>query len=267
MYAIDFHTHVFPDKLASAAVAYLSKAANTPSCGNGTLADLKSMMLQADVKKAVLVSIATRVSQVKSINNWLHQQKSDFFIPFAAVHPEDPDRFNEVERIAKLGFKGIKMHPNYQEFYPDETRIIEFARCIRDFGLILVIHAGKDLAFEEVNAAPARIAGLIESVPGLKLVVAHFGGFQRWEEAEKTLSGKDVYFDTSYTLSYINREDFYRIARKFGIDRLLFATDYPWSNAGEEIALLKSFDFSDQELSAILHGNAEKLLGIEAESG
>ena len=262
MYAIDVHAHVFPDKLAEKAVPALASAADVKPRGKGTISDLMEKMDRANVRQSVLASIATKPSQVKSINDWLWKQKNERFIPFAALHPEDPDRFSEIERISRLGFKGVKLHPNYQEFYPDEERIIELAKAMADAGLILLLHGGADWAFEELNASPASMARLMDAVPGLSIIIAHFGGFERWKDVEEILAGSPAWFDISFTLPFIDKNDFMRIARKHGTDRLLFGTDYPWADAAEQIQLLKSMDFSPEELHAILHENAEALLEL-----
>lgn len=260
-YAIDFHAHVFPDHLAERAVASLAAAAGIPARGAGTIANLLEMMDKANVKQTILATIATRPAQVKTINDWLLNQRSERLIPFAAIHPEDPERFNELRRTQSLGFKGVKLHPNYQGFYPHEERVIELARAICDAGMILLLHGGADDAFEEVMSSPKRIATLKESVPELKLVVAHFGGYECWQDVEKYLAGADIYFDVSFTLPYLNDEDFLRIARKHGMDKIVFGTDYPWKDAEEEIARLMNSGLTEAEIAAILHENAEQLLG------
>ncbi|MBN1901011.1 amidohydrolase family protein [Candidatus Sumerlaeota bacterium] len=262
MYAIDVHAHVFPDHIAEKAVATLSSAADIKPRGKGTVSDLLVKMDNAGVKQSILVSIATRPSQVKTINNWVLSQKSDRLIPFATLHPEDPDRFNEIERIKELGFLGVKLHANYQEFYPDEPRVIDMARAMSDAGLILLMHGGKDWAYEEINASPLRMARLMEAVPGLRIIIAHFGGFQTWNEVEEILAGSPAWFDISFTLPFISQEDFLRIGRKHGINRLLFGADYPWSNAKDDLELFHKLGLTSEEKEAILHINAENLLNL-----
>lgn len=260
MYAIDFHTHVFPDHLASKAVEHLAGAADVEAKGKGTLDDLREKMDEANVKTSILAAIATRIDQVASINRWLWSNRSERFEPFAAIHPEDPDRRERIHEAAGTGFKGIKLHPNYQSFYPDEERILELCRAIADEGMILLLHSGVDWAFEENMAAPQRLVKLMEEVPDLKLVAAHCGGFENWEDVEKYLAGADVWFDISFTLPFIEKDQFMRIARKHGTDRLLFGTDYPWATPGDNLKILNTFDFTEEEKEQILHKNAEELL-------
>jgi predicted TIM-barrel fold metal-dependent hydrolase len=53
-----------------------------------------------------------------------------------------------------------------------------------------------------------------------------------------------------------------RIIRTHGADRILFGSDYPWSDPGADIASLRSLPLSESELRAILSENAMKLLGM-----
>ena len=61
---------------------------------------------------------------------------------------------------------------------------------------------------------------------------------------------------------YYGKEQFKRILAAHGDDKILFATDSPWSDAGKEIANLNSWDIPAQSLEKIFHLNAEKLLKI-----
>ena len=101
-----------------------------------------------------------------------------------------------------------------------------------------------------------------EAVPNLKLIIAHFGGFQSWDKVEKILAGSPAYFDISFTLPYIKQDDFLRIARKHGVNKLLFGTDYPWAGAEENLRILDQYPLNPEEKEAILFRNAETLLEL-----
>jgi predicted TIM-barrel fold metal-dependent hydrolase len=69
-----------------------------------------------------------------------------------------------------------------------------------------------------------------------------------------------MYLDTSMGFSYYPHEQFLRIVKAHGADKILFGSDSPWSKAGEEIAALQSLPLSEEEKAKILYKNAEKLL-------
>ncbi|MBP1567199.1 MAG: amidohydrolase, partial [Oscillospiraceae bacterium] len=87
---IDFHTHAFADKIAERAIAALTE--NATDCGykpltNGTVADLRKVLTEQGIDKAVILPIATKPTQQTIINNWAREIKDDFFCPFGSIHP------------------------------------------------------------------------------------------------------------------------------------------------------------------------------------
>jgi predicted TIM-barrel fold metal-dependent hydrolase len=94
------------------------------------------------------------------------------------------------------------------------------------------------------------------------IVAAHFGGHGQWDDVERFLAGKDIYLDTSMGFDYFSAEQFARITRAHGADKVLFATDSPWSDAGREKAALQASPLTGREKELILGGNAARLLGL-----
>ncbi len=92
------------------------------------------------------------------------------------------------------------------------------------------------------------------------MILAHYGGFGLWDEVEEQLIEENVYLDTAYIFGFIKEETFLRILEKHGRDRILFATDSPWSGQKESIAYLQKQKIEKETLDKILGQNAEKLL-------
>ena len=51
-----------------------------------------------------------------------------------------------------------------------------------------------------------------------------------------------------------------RIIRAHGAGRILYASDYPWSDLSSNVGLMKSLDLTEREKELILCKNAEKIL-------
>ena len=83
-----------------------------------------------------------------------------------------------------------------------------------------------------------------------------------FEEVLNTLCDEDLYFDTACVLSYIDPETFKSILRKHGEDRILFATDSPWSDISRDVDILKSFSLDKNTEEKVFYKNAKTLLGI-----
>ncbi|HEY5113086.1 MAG TPA: amidohydrolase family protein, partial [Coriobacteriia bacterium] len=96
--------------------------------------------------------------------------------------------------------------------------------------------------------------------PELHAVLAHMGGFRQWNAAPGRIAGRDVWLDTAYTLGHLPDEEFVELVRAHGVERVMFGTDGPWTDAAAEVAHLKSLPFKPAELRAILGGNAERFL-------
>ena len=80
--------------------------------------------------------------------------------------------------------------------------------------------------------------------------------------ASNMLCGKNVYFDTAYILRFIGEDRFKRILEKHGEDKILFASDSPWSDIKGDVEILKSFSLNKNTEKKLFCENAKKLLGI-----
>ncbi|HPU42325.1 MAG TPA: TatD family hydrolase [Acetivibrio clariflavus] len=260
---IDFHVHCFNDELAAKAVPQLAKCANIPARLDGTILSLKESMKKAGVDKSVVLSIATKPSQTEKINNWTALIQDDSIIGFGSIHPENENWKEELLRLKENGIKGIKLHPDYQKFFVDDKKMYPIYEEAIEQGLIIIFHAGVDIGLPEpYHATPERLRRVIDDFPGGKFVAAHMGGFKYWDEVEKYLVGTEIYFDTSYSVRFMNEQQVRRIINNHGYKKILFATDSPWGDQSEEVQKIREFSFGYEIESAILGLNARELLGI-----
>lgn len=259
---IDFHTHAFPDDLAKRAMDKLQKG-DIPAYLDGRLSSLLSSMDRAQITTAVVCNIATKPKQFESILRWCKEIASERIVPFPSVHPEDPDFEARVDTIAEEGFKGIKLHPYYQQFVIDEKKVLPLYRRIAKNHLLLVMHTGFDIAFEQVRIAdPVKIINLLNEVPDLKLVATHLGAWDDWEEVDKHLIGKEVYMEISFSLEVLDSVTVKYLITRHKPDYILFGTDSPWTDQVEAVKRFHQLDLPEELKSKILFQNAQRLLGI-----
>lgn len=260
---IDFHTHIFPDKIAQAALPKLSKASGgVEPCGLATVSSMTDVMKNSGVDKAVFLSIATNPKQQKNVNDFaIAQLDNPYLIPFGSVHPDSEEAFDELERLKAAGIKGVKLHPDYQGFFVDEDRMLPIYEKIAKLGLITVFHAGVDIGFPEpVHCTPERLARVLGAFDGAPVVAAHWGGYLMYDEVLKHLCGKNLYFDTSFSYSKVPPDYAKTLIKEHSAEKILFGTDMPWSSPENELKFTNSLDLDDGQLNAILSGNAQKLL-------
>lgn len=260
---VDFHVHCFPDELAPRATAILSERSGIHPFVNGTTGAIKASMREAGVDHSVVLSIATRPQQASRITQWAASIQDDAIIPFGSIHPDSAGWKEELAAIREAGLKGIKFHPDYQEFFVDEEKLFPIYEKATELGLIIIFHAGEDIGLPApYHCTPERLQRVVRAFPAGSFVAAHMGGFRCWDEVENFLVGENVYMDTSFSLQWMDQSRFLRILQKHGYDRFLFATDSPWSGQKEELERIRSTGMPPEKESAVLGGNAAKLLGL-----
>jgi len=261
--AVDVHTHAFPDFLAPRAVAQLQKKGKTLARLDGTVAALLSSMDRAGVSHSVVCSIATGLDQFGAILKWSRQIAGRRIIPFPSLHPRSPASGEEIRRVAEAGFSGIKLHPEYQDFFIDDPSLADFYGEADEAKLIILFHAGYDIGFPDSDrSSPGRIAQVRVSFPGLRIIASHLGGFRQWEDVGRTLLGADVYLDTSYVFGHIPRGLLLEILRGHRPDRILFGSDSPWADQAESLGEIGRLGLDPGLEGLILSGNARELLGL-----
>jgi predicted TIM-barrel fold metal-dependent hydrolase len=261
---IDFHTHAFSDDLAPRAMKTLTKEApDVKAYLNGTVSALLGSMNSCGIEKSVICCIATRPAQFEPIFRWCRQIRSEKLVPFPSIHPEDPECMEKVGLIKTEGFKGIKLHPFYQNFYADEERMFRIYEKICREELLLVMHTGFDIAFPRIRRVDAeKILKVKRNFPNLKLITTHLGAWQQWDEVEKLLIGKEIYMEISFALEYLEVEVARRMILEHPEGYVLFGTDSPWTDQNKTLSLLKRLQLPEKRQKQILSDNALGLLGF-----
>ena len=258
---IDFHTHAFPDKLAERALKSLEGEGEIKARLNGTVSALLSSMDRSGIEKSVICSIATKPAQFDAIFRWSRQIDSARIIPFPSLHPDDSGIPDKVARVKEAGFKGLKLHPYYQDFLIDEEKMFPLYEEISKANLILLVHTGFDFAFSRVERAdPLRTLKVLRRFPSLKLVTTHLGAWDQWDQVEKFLLGKPIYMEISFSLEFLSPEKVREIIRNHPEKYLLFGTDSPWADQGEALSLFRKLNLGAEKEKLILRENAFNLL-------
>lgn len=271
MKLIDFHTHVFSNKIAQKTISMLAQLANTEPHTDGTVDGLLEQMTAAGADLAIALPVLTKPSQFEGVNRFakeLNERMTNIsprILSFGGIHPACEDIPSKMREIKDMGFLGVKIHPDYQGTFIDDEGYAEILRSAMELDLIVVTHAGVDDGYldQPVRCTPERVRDLLSRVPHRKFVLAHFGGNKLTEEVFEKLAGEDVYFDTSYCVHSMEPSLFKKVLEKHGEDKILFATDCPWRDIREEAEIIKSFGFSKETEEKIFYRNAEKLLGIK----
>ena len=278
---IDFHTHIFPDKISAAVIDKLSRTSKTIPFTDGTRGGLLDSMEKFGVDISVILPVATHPAQVEKINNSSAQINEKFFergiISFASMHPNFENYRAEIGRIKNLGFKGIKIHPVYQDTDLDDKKFLRIVDRVAELNLIVVTHAGLDIGFPGVvRCSPKMSRRVVEEIGNFKFVLAHMGGWKNWDEVLFELGDKKIFLDTSFStgkisprpdsawqpedLNLLNADQFLKFVKVFGAEKILFGTDSPWTSPQTSINFIRRLPISEDEKNKILGLNAKNLI-------
>jgi hypothetical protein len=264
---IDFHTHIFPDNIAEKTIRFLEDEGNTKAFTNGTLNGLKESMKESNIDISVVLPVVTKPSQFETVNSFAASiTNKEGIISFGGIHPDTEDYQQKLKKIKDMGLSGIKLHPDYQKTFIDDPKMVRLINEAVSLDLIVLIHAGLDIGLPDpVHCPPDRTANMIKQITDKndKIVLAHMGGYSMWNDVEKYLVGKNIWLDCSYCLGKMVDEQFVRIVRNHGAERILFATDSPWGGQKETVEYIKKLELTKDELESIFHKAAEELLGLD----
>lgn len=276
---IDFHAHLFPDEIADRAIQKLTALNHLQAFSDGTAAGLRASMRAAGVDLTVVLPVATTPQQVPHINDSAARlnQAGEGLFSFGCIHPDFSDWKQELDRIAALGLKGVKLHPAFQDTDLDDPRYLRILERAGALGLVAVTHTGMDVGMPGLaRCTPQMARNALRQVGPVRLVLAHMGGWRCWEEAEELLTDTAAYLDTSFSLGrltplnpdvppkvpleLLDQTRFLRMAEQFGAGRILFGSDSPWGSPAADLAWLRGLPMTEEVRTAILGENARRLL-------
>ena len=261
---IDAHVHIFPDRLAPKALKSLSEICKSPYYMDGTADGMRQALKSWGVDAAVCMNIATKPKQQLSVNRFAASVQGDGLYCFGSVHPDAPDAIDELRHIKELGLYGVKLHPDYQDFIVDDSRLFPIYEAISELQLPVTFHTGWDPYSPNLTHAPSQaVAKVADLFPRMTIIAAHMGGLNRYDESEEYLAGKEnVYLDTALSCRNCSPEQMLRLIRRHGAEKVLFASDCPWSRSSDELAFLERLPLTSKERDAIYFQNARRLLNL-----
>lgn len=262
MRIIDFHTHIYPDSVAFKAADDVR--AFYDGLGDNTIDGRVQTLLdhadRAGITEFAILPVATKPERTRHINEFILRQVAaqPRFYGFGTVHAAMDALMDEVAFIRNSGLRGIKVHPDYQEFSIDDPRMFPVYEEIQG-NTPIVFHMG-DLRY--AYSQPAKLRHVLELFPHLQAVAAHFGGYQMKEIARQELSDTNCYFDTSSSLMFMEPGVAEEYIRHYGAERFLYGSDFPMWSPEREVQRFLELDLSDDEKEQIAWKTAATLLGV-----
>jgi predicted TIM-barrel fold metal-dependent hydrolase len=256
---IDFHAHIYPDKIAAKAVENIGEFYKLAMQRTGTVDDLLESGRASGIDRFVVFSAAAVPGQVGRINEYIASvcaEHSAAFTGFGTLHPDIPNPEEEVDRIIALGLKGVKFHPDMQHFNIDDHRMMRIYALLEG-RLPIVFHTGD---YRYTYSHPSRLAAIIDAFPRLITVGAHFGGWSVPDLALEYLRDRFCYFDVSSAIPFMGKKRAVELIRIYGAERFLFGSDFPMWDPGACLEEFLTLDLTNAERELILYKNGTKVL-------
>ena len=226
---IDAHVHILPDCVHEA---------NPDSEDVWVYADLhkyQAMMDELGIEKAVIMPLndpwlMSMEFTIDAVHKNLYEMKQRYpgkFYAFADIDTRNTSA-ESVDAIRKAiqeyGLDGIKIHPNNTGVDLDSDYNQPIFAYAQEHGIPVAIHSYPSTPDD--RSAVHRIVKVLDKYPELTVIVSHMGAHQ-WEQLLSTRAYVDI---SAILLDYVRTyglDKTNQILRKFGADRLIFATDYP----------------------------------------
>ncbi|MBI2869979.1 MAG: amidohydrolase [Chloroflexi bacterium] len=227
----------------------------------------------AEARAAVREEVGARLARA---NDWLCSTAAlapGRVVPLIGMDPFLGAEWmvREMEDKYRKGARGIKLIATWGEFYPNDKRMWPLYQKLIDLDLVILSHSGaSNTLFAVVGtdyASPRYWAEPLAAFPKLKLVLAHLGfhwafGYGNREQDERLELCKkypNVYFDLSQNLElgYSGVEE--DMIRRFGAERLVWASDWHTHCATFNLQGLRRSKLSAEEKRMILGENARRL--------
>ncbi len=260
MKLIDIHTHVYPEKIARKATQSVCDFYELESGNTGTSAELIEKGSRAGIEKYLILPVAIRPDHVAGINEFIKSECDTHseFVGFGTVHAEMDDIISEVDHIRSLGLRGVKMHPDTQLFNIDDERLYPMYEEIQG-KLPVYLHTGD---FRHDFSHPRRLRRVLDDFPKLQVVAAHLGGWSVYDAAQEYLRDTDALVDVSSSLMFMEPEKAVAYIRSYGIERVMFGSDFPLWDPDVEAKRFMELPLTDTEIEQIAHITAERFLKI-----
>ncbi len=223
------------------------------------------------------------------------------FAGLASFAPQDPvAAAKEMQRaINELKLNGFIVNSHTENSYLDEPQFWPILEAAEALGAPLYIHPR---APSDGMAAPFRdyrlegavwgygletsthilrliFSGVLDKFPKLQIIIGHMGEalpFWLWRldfmgapgarAGRKNALKPSEYFQRNITITTSGVEDPLALRfciDKIGIDRIMWAIDYPFQPTAPAVSFIESAQLSETERAKIAHGNAERIFKIK----
>jgi predicted TIM-barrel fold metal-dependent hydrolase len=205
-------------------------------------------------------------------------QHPDKLIGFLSVDPTQVGWERELrDGREALGLRGIKLLSMYAGFRPDDERLDPLWKYATQHRLPVLLHTGTTFVAQAPLECtlPRHLDRVAARFPEVKLILAHLGHPYEGECVAVIRKHPNAYADIS-ALHYRPFQFYHSLmlVQEYGVwDKLLFGTDYPFTNVNATLDGLRSLNdmvegtslprLDMEAIERMIHRDSLRLLGLD----
>ncbi|MCI8622628.1 MAG: amidohydrolase family protein [Provencibacterium sp.] len=268
----DSHAHIYPDAIAGRALKQIASFYHFEDRMNepdevGSVDYLLRVSGESGIAVSLVCEAAHKPELVETLNRFVEEsaaRSGGRLLGLSAIHPGCTDIEDILADCKRRGFRGVKIHPDYQGFDMDDAACDPIYRFCEREQFPILVHCGDDRYDHD---SPERLQRVLDRYPDMPLIAAHFGGYRNWDRSIHLRPSRGLWFDTSSSLFLLDRETVLRFFETFGYERFLFGTDYPLGDIPTELRRFLDLRLPAREQEKILWGNFARLFSLPEEAG
>jgi len=264
------HAHVFPASMNA----------------DGTVDRLLRLMDACQIEQQVCFAPFPHACDANGIspNKWLASEihGKDRLFAFGTVDVRRNDIADQVKEAFDLGCRGLKMHPNAQEFAILSPPAMQAYAAAEKLGLFITFHSG-------VHRTPLKDTRVLMfdeiawQFPNLRFSMEHIGGphffhealavlFNHlptpWAPAKSNVFGglSSIFSPTVNRFWYLGPQRLAELVGQIDASQLIFGLDFPYNLETEThlaIQTIRNLGVASDKIDQILGGNLRRELGIK----
>jgi len=172
--------------------------------------------------------------------------------------------------VNSLGFKGLKLHPRYNDFRLDSKNTLAICLEAGDLGIPVLIDAFVDGEFLKRKINIRDFSNLAEKCPHTNFIWAHMGGYKVLDFLFLGKHFTNVFMDFSFTIQYFQGSsvitDVIYAIRNMRFEKLFYGSDFPDKSIGEALGIVSEtflkYDLTADQMDQLFYRNAVRYLGI-----